>query len=351
MQGLQKKNLSLSLIILTAAAIQLSATGETIKNALKAAPYRLICEGYKNNNWDLFVMNADGSNLTNLTKTPDVHELYPQVSPDGKMIAFVSDRGKGRQTVRSVWIMNIDGTHRIKVADYARQPFWSPDSKTLGWLPQEYKKFNIKDFSTKGMMFYSLKTKESHPHPNSKKLFHLYSPGFSPNGKWIASTVHAGMGFGHADIMIEADGSKITDLKVHGCRPCFSPDGKYLAWGASDHKIEIAEVDWSGSLPALGKHLTSIVDETNKIYHVDWSPDGKYVTVSRGIAGKGDPDKPGTHLAASEVVGVYAANWNLFTVNIEDGGIIDFNAQPTDKWLQITHDGQSYKEADWIPSQ
>jgi dipeptidyl aminopeptidase/acylaminoacyl peptidase len=340
-----------ALFLLLTFIIQAGAAGSSSKASIQTkSPNRLVCEGYENSNWELFILDADGSNLTNLTKTPDIHELYPKVSPDGKMIAFVSDKGKGRKTVRSVWIMNIDGTNRIKAADYARQPFWAPDSKTLGWLPQEYKKFNVSDFSTKGMMFYNLKTKESHPHSNAENLFHLYSPGFSPDGKWIASTVHAGMGFNHADILIEADGSRVIDLKVHGCRPCFSPDGKHLAWGASDHKIEIAEINWSGRLPALDRESCAIIDDKNKIYHVDWAPDGKTVAISRGPAGKGDPGKPGTHQAASEVVGVYAADWNLLTVNVEDGGTIDLNAQPDGKWKQITHNGQSYKEADWIPA-
>ena len=91
-------------------------------------------------------------------------------------------------------VMDTDGRNRRKLADYAREPFWSPDSKTIGYLPQEYPRFNVIDYYTKGMNFFDLATGKLTPHPNSERLHHLYNPSFAPNGKWIAATVHAGMG-------------------------------------------------------------------------------------------------------------------------------------------------------------
>ena len=41
---------------------------------------------------DLWTMAADGSHPHQLTHTPDVRELSPDWSPDGKQIVFVSDR-------------------------------------------------------------------------------------------------------------------------------------------------------------------------------------------------------------------------------------------------------------------
>ena len=48
------------------------------------------------------MVDADGSNPVNLTRTPDLNELYPHVSPDGAKICFVADEGKGESTIRSV---------------------------------------------------------------------------------------------------------------------------------------------------------------------------------------------------------------------------------------------------------
>ena len=139
-----------------------------------------------------------------VTNTPDVHEHYPQISPDGKKLCFSVDTGERRDTVRSLWVMDIDGKNRKKIADNAREPFWSPDANVLGYLPQEFPKFNVMDYYTKGLNFCELATGRIEPHVNSTNLYHLYNPGFSTNGKWIVATVHAGMGFDHAILLIEA---------------------------------------------------------------------------------------------------------------------------------------------------
>src|SRR5947209_2602883 len=195
------------------------------RDQLKALPFKIAYECYVNNNWEIFVMNADGSGATNLTQTTNVHEHYPQISPDGMKICFSVDEGEGREAIRSLFVMDIDGRNRKKLVENAREPFWSPDGKVLGFLHQEFPKFNVMDFYTKGMSFYELATGKIEPHVNSTNLHHLYNPCWSANGKWIAATVHAGMGVGHAVLLIEAHGNQILNLKVPGCRPCLSPDG------------------------------------------------------------------------------------------------------------------------------
>src|SRR4030095_8217180 len=143
----------------------------------------------------------------------------------------------------------------------------------------------------KGMSFYDLATGQIEPHPNSTNLHHLYNPSFAPNGKWIVSTVHAGMGFDHAILAIEARGNKIINFKTPGCRPCLSPDGKQIAWGAGDNEVAAAPINLDSELPAVGEWRLRIKDETNKIYHVDWSPDCRFLSFSRGPHGEGDLTK------------------------------------------------------------
>src|SRR5262245_47157821 len=106
-----------------------ATAGVPLKDQRKAAPSKIAWKSYNQNNWEIFVANADGSNPVNLTKTPQEHEHYPQVSPDGTKICFSVDSGEGREAVRSLYVMDIDGGHRRKLADQAREPFWSPDSK------------------------------------------------------------------------------------------------------------------------------------------------------------------------------------------------------------------------------
>ncbi len=320
----------------------------TLRERLKAEPLKIAWEAYADGNSDIFIMNADGSNVVNLTNTPKENEHYPQVSPDGTKICFTLDAGEGREAVRSLWIMDIDGKNRVKIADHAREPFWSPDGKTIGYLPQEYAKFDVIDYYTKGMMFHHLDTGKTEPHPNSDKLRHLYHPRFSPNGKWIVSTVHGGMGVSHAILLIEANGDKIINLKIPGCRPSISPDGKHVAWGSSDNEINTALLDTASETPKVGDWQLHIKDKKNKLYHIAWSPDGRYVAFSRGPDGEGDLTKPGTFQAACEIIGVYATNWNIFAVSAEHPRTIDLQSATDADFVQLTTNGNSNKEPNWF---
>ena len=322
-----------------------------LRERLKASSFKIAYECYVNNNWEIFVINADGSEPVNLTQTPNEHEHYPQVSRDGTKICFSVDRGEGRETVRSLYVMDVDGKNRKKLVDSAREPFWGPDSKVIGFLPQEFPKFNVIDFSTKGMSFYDLITGKTEPHPNSTNLHHLYNPCFAANGQWIVSTVHAGMGFDHAILALEARGRKIVNLKIPGCRPCLSPDGRQIAWGASDNEIVAAPINWDANAPSVGPWRLRIKDAKNKIYHVDWSPDGRFLSLSRGPDGEGDLSKPGTFQAACEIVGVHAAGWNLCAVAADRDGVLDLNNATETGFLMLTTNGFSNKESAWFRPQ
>ena len=324
---------------------------DATKQALTSSHFKIVCESYLDNNWEVVVMNADGTDRKNLTRTTDANELYPQVSPDGKQICFVSDIGQGRDTVRSTWVMNIDCSDRKKVADQGRQPAWSPDSKTIAYLPQEYPKWNVVDYYTKGMVFYDVATGKSRPHPNDK-LHHLYNPSFSPDGKWIISTVHAGMGFDHAIIVFPVDGKEVYNLGIHGCRPCFHPKENRIAWGEDDQTVVLAELKFDAvGKPGLGAEQLRVFtsDKARKVYHVDWSPDGKFVSVSSGPDGEGDLTKPSTHQSACEIVGVFANGWDIYAVPTDAGEKVDL-AAPDGKYFNVTGDGSSNKESDWVPA-
>jgi Tol biopolymer transport system component len=321
---------------------------EPLRERLATSSFKIAYECYVNDNWEIYVMNADGSHPVNLTATPTEHEHYPQISPDGSKIAFSVDRGEGREAVRTLYVMDIDGRNRRKLVDNAREPFWRPDSKVIGFLPQEYPKFNVIDYYTKGMSFYDLASGTITSHVNSTNLHHLYNPCWSTNGKWIVATVHAGMGFDHSILLIEANGNKIINLHIPGCRPCLSPDGKQIAWGAGDHEIAAAPIDLAADQPGVGPWRIRIKDQTNEIYHVDWSPDSRYLSFSRGPASKGDPNKRGTFQAACEIVGVYAPDWNLCAVSAERDGELDLNSAGAAECSMLTTNGLSNKESAWF---
>jgi len=299
---------------------------------LARLPFKIVYETLRDGNWELFVVNADGSNPVNLTKTPDFNELYPHVSPDGTKISFVADEGKGKTAVRSVYYMNIDGSGRTLVAKGAREPCWTGDGSGIVYLKSEFDKFTPLDYATKGVFIYDLKTRTHKQHPN-KGIHHLYNICAAPDGKWFVSTVHAGMGFKHAILAIEANGMGVVNLHIPGCRPDLSPDGKHIAWGASDWALRIGRFDLSGPQPKVtGIRDVATSRKPMKIYHADWSPDGKYVAFSRG------PSKKRLGFAP-EMIGIPAEGWNICVGD----------ATAKNRWVQITNDGCCNKEPDWVP--
>src|SRR5713101_5848440 len=124
---------------------------------LKDYRHKIVYETNRDGNWELYLVNADGSEPVNLTNTKDVDELYPKPSPDGSKLCFVADEKSGKDKVRNVYVMNIDGTGRTKIADNAREPCWSADGNSIAYLKGEFEEYNLLDFATKGLFIYELK--------------------------------------------------------------------------------------------------------------------------------------------------------------------------------------------------
>jgi dipeptidyl aminopeptidase/acylaminoacyl peptidase len=307
---------------------------------LKAIPFKIVYETYRETddreNWELYLMNADGSNATNLTRTPDVDEMYPHVSPDGTKICFVTDERTGEKIdltlrtiykVRSIYYMNIDGTGQVKVADHARQPCWSPDGKRIAYLKAEYERYTTRDYGTIGVFFYDIATGRHEQHPN-RDLHHLYNICWPADSKWFVGTVHGGMGFGHAIIAFEAHGTAVFDLTkygIKGCRPDLSSDSRKITWGRTESELCFADIDLTWAVPRVAD-VRSVIKcrEGYYVAHTDFSPDGRYIAFGYG---------PWVEYS----VGNKATGWNICVSDLSG------------KWVQITTDGKHNKEPDWVP--
>ncbi len=91
-------------------------------------------------------------------------------------------------------------------------------------------------------------------------------------------------------------------------------------------------VDLTGPKPKVTNQRDIVTSsKPTKVYHVDWSPDGKYVAFSRGPATKRLGQAP-------ENVGTRAEGWNICIAD----------ATTTNRWVAITTDGNCNKEPDWV---
>lgn len=67
-------------------------------------------------NWEAYMIDLDGSNLTNLSNSPTSFDGLPTVSPDGNWVAFVSDRdGKW-----GIWVVPRTGGEPEKLLDFSK---------------------------------------------------------------------------------------------------------------------------------------------------------------------------------------------------------------------------------------
>jgi Tol biopolymer transport system component len=79
---------------------------------------------------DIYLMSASGTGLTRVTNAEGTMSADPVFSPDGKQIAFSSDREVDNGI--DVWVMNVDGTNATNFSNCepgyeCSRPAWSPD--------------------------------------------------------------------------------------------------------------------------------------------------------------------------------------------------------------------------------
>ena len=99
---------------------------------------RIAFESDRSGNWDIWIVNADGSGLVNLTRSPE-EERYPAWSPDGRRLAFTSRRNGPS----NVWLLNVEealgGVGASNAVNLTKSPhrdryaMWSPDGTKIAF--------------------------------------------------------------------------------------------------------------------------------------------------------------------------------------------------------------------------
>ena len=136
---------------------------------------------------DIYTMPIAGGTPTRIAEGL-AYEIQPRFSPDGKRIAFTSDRGGGD----NIWVMNRDGSDKRQVTkeDFRllNQPSWSPDGRFI----VAKKHFTTgRSLGTGEVWLYHVSGGGGVPlvkKPNEQHQKELGEPIFSPDGKSIYYT-------------------------------------------------------------------------------------------------------------------------------------------------------------------
>jgi Tol biopolymer transport system component len=188
---------------------------------------RIVFSDRTGGNSEIFIINADGSNLQNLTNDP-LSDSNPIFSPGGNEIIFVRNF-YGRS---HLYRMNLDGGNQGRLTEkngYELAPAFSPDGFYLAFGGDR------QNVDSRGLDIFLL---EFNNPKNEKRLtaqrFHDASPAFSPDGKRIAFVSSAD---GNAEIyLMNWDGAgllRLTRNKAEEITPQFSKDGKNLIFASN----------------------------------------------------------------------------------------------------------------------
>lgn len=102
---------------------------------------RIVFSTSRNDDYEIYVAQADGSNPQRLTTSPK-QDLRPRFSPDGSRIAFTSNRDGNYE----VYVMQADGTNVIRLTNHPEQddyPTWHPNGKHLVFLSERNGAFDF----------------------------------------------------------------------------------------------------------------------------------------------------------------------------------------------------------------
>jgi TolB protein len=290
------------MLLMVSAALMIGCTksdGDEDENGdgtVKVLTGKLAFVSYDNGDGEIYTMNADGKNLTQLTNN-EANDVQPSWSPDGSKIAYNSF---GHNMPSEIFTMKADGsgitqiTHDPAETVFGEEwPSWSPDGTKI-----VYESF--KDASTESNgttiqnanLYVSASNGSGGDLRISSHLFYEGNPSWSPDGSKIAF-VHAQVDTigenlytsGYQIWVMDAGGSnwnKLTSTGSNNIRPKWSPDGSKIVYQADEGICVVAPggdyqnlVSYGGN-PSWSPDGTKIIfDGDNEIYVMD--ADGKNV--------------------------------------------------------------------------
>ncbi len=291
-------------------------------------------------NYDIYITDIYGNNVTHLTKNKWL-DFNPEVSNNGKKLAFISERDGNREiyTVDLVWmdgytqwegknlsnisqssendwtpkisptndkiiytsyfpindnydifIMDIDGTNKKNITNtswYEKYPQFSPDGSYIVY--QSWRKGKMEIIFTNLLELNAINLTRN---PLSNDILHSAN-AISPDGQKIVFTSDRN---GNNDIyLMNSDGSnqiQLTTSSENDSEPVFSPDGSSILFTSDrDGNKEIYIMNNNG------QNITNLSNNPKD----DWSP--KYYPDSRKVVFQSLRDGP--------------KNWEIYVMNLD----------------------------------
>ncbi|MCS7072926.1 MAG: M28 family peptidase, partial [Bacteroidia bacterium] len=230
---------------------------------------------------DIFSASIDGTNLKRLT-TANGYDAEGAYSPDGKLIVFSSLRSAydGKLTPEEqkqkeidpsyfgeVYLMNADGSNVRRLTNwpgYDGGTFFSPDGKRIIWRHFE------PDGKTADVYSMDLNGKDVRRITQFQSM--SWAPYYHPSQQYVIFSSNK-LGYSNFELYIADTSGKSEPIRVTFTEgfdglPVFSPDGKQLAWSSTrtpdgSSQIFIATWNHEAALQALKQTASTITSPVN----------------------------------------------------------------------------------------
>jgi TolB protein len=208
--------------------------------------------------YDIYVMNADGSELRRLTDNPR-YDLWLSWSPDARRLVFGSERDGNTD----LYVMDASGANVQRITREAGResgPSWSPDGRSIAFMSKQNGHWQIWVMRADGSAARQLTTAAA-DHSN---------PIWSPDGRMLVYYGNpAGPGRDQVFLM-NVDGPPAPRALDDGVFPAFAPDGRSVIYG---QRGTLYTVGTDG----MGRRLLAQKSEFGR-----YSPDGRRIAFVMG---------------------------------------------------------------------